>query len=1381
MTPERWQLIKQIYDATLERKPGQRAAFLQEACGGDDELRREVESLLAEDETGQGFLESPALEIAAKVFARNWFSRNVGEFGRAPRQAPEVTTKERVGLGVLREESFQSTERFVVQRRLGEGGFGVVYQVYDRKRNTVVALKRLRQIDAPRIYRFKQEFRSLSEVTHRNLVELYELLFEQDQWFITMELIDGPNILDYVRSTGRSRNVSSDAPSSTMTLGPDFAAHSDRTAPVEAPSDPVDRSKLAEGTLSSLTVPGSSISLDRVRGAFTQLAEGICALHEAKMLHQDLKPSNVLVTSEGRVVILDFGLVTELVPADTQSTIHSVVGTPLYMSPEQSEGLRVAEASDWYCMGVMLYEVLTGQVPFTGSLADILASKRCKEPPPPADVVPGVPEDLNALCRDLLRRDSKARPSGHEVIRRLGQVGSGIRGPLPAATDPPRSGVFVGRQSTLESLWTAFRAVQQGRLMTVRVSGKSGIGKTALVRHFIEGLQRGEKGTVVLAGQCYERESVPYKALDSWVDALSQYMKRLSPLEAERLMPRDVIALARLFPVLHGVEAVANTPRRVQEIPDAQELRRRGFAALRELLARLTDRKSVVLFIDDLQWGDLDSGAMLVELLQSPDPPPLLLILCYRAEEAESNPVLRLVQNSSTTGEVCDLPVTDLTPEESIELVTALMARHNLGGEVRAKAIVREAHGSPFFVGELVRYAAESQATGELGEISLEQMLLSRISRLPETARRLLEVAAVAGQPIGLEVAGEAAQVGADAQAAMSLLRAGHLVRTRGAADPDQIETYHDRIRETVVAHLPGETLRNYHLRLARALEGIHDADPEILAVHLQAAGEKVKAARYTELAAEQAAAALAFDHAAELYRLALELHSGEISQTRALRVKLGEALVNAGRGAEAAQAFLESVEGTDSAESLEIRRRAGEQLLLCGHTDEGLEVLRAVLSTVGMKLPKTQSGVLLSLVAKRAWIRLQGLRFHERPASQIPTEMLIRIDTCWSIATGLGLVDIIRGAEFQARHILYALKAGEPHRVARALAIEYAYSGVKPGRKNHRRIEKLSQTTSALAERLHDPYVLGTATLFAGIGRQGLGTFRECLELCDRAEAILREQCKGVAWEIGAAQMIACYVLIWLGEWKELARRVLTITQEAGTRGDRLLVTTLQEREMHLVRLFADEPDRAREDSQMGLEGWSQSGYHMQHFHNLEASTEIDLYTGEALAAWRRIQEHWSPFRWSLLDVASQTIVVESRHLHARSALAWAAASEGGRTSKQQRQLLEQALRDARRIEREKMPWGNALALLIRASVASIRGDRDTAIQVLQSAEEGLEAVDMAGYAAAARRRRGELIGGDQGKSLVEAADSWMGSQGVKNPVRMTNMLAPGRWAPST
>src|SRR5947208_10634889 len=166
----------------------------------------------------------------------------------------------------------------------------------------------------------------------------------------------------------------------------------------------------------------------RLRSALRQLAEGVNSLHEMGKLHRDLKPSNVLVTEDGRVVILDFGLVEDINP-ELHETL--LAGTPDYMSPEQGAQTAISKASDWYGVGVILYQALTGRLPFRGKFFEVMLRKQTRDPIQPREINPNVPRDLNELCMKLLRRDADKRPSGREILRALGVRRS--------ASNPPSS------------------------------------------------------------------------------------------------------------------------------------------------------------------------------------------------------------------------------------------------------------------------------------------------------------------------------------------------------------------------------------------------------------------------------------------------------------------------------------------------------------------------------------------------------------------------------------------------------------------------------------------------------------------------------------------------------------------------------------------------------------------------------------------------------------------------------------------------------------------------------------------------------------------------------------------------------------------------------
>src|SRR5262249_7387236 len=212
------------------------------------------------------------------------------------------------------------------------------------------------------------------------------------------------------------------------------------------------------------------------------------------------------------------------------------------------------------------------------------------------------------------------------------------------------------------------------------------------------------------------------------------------------------------------------------------------------------------------------------------------------------------------------------------------------------------------------------------------------------------------------------------------------------------------------------------HRRLALALEGSRSTDPEALALHFQEAGERERAAEYAGAAAQRATEALAFDRAARLYRLARGLSSRRGEARRGVSVEVGDALVNAGRGADAAQAYLEAVDGAGTADALELERRAAEQYLSSGHIREGVAALRTVLAKVGLRMATSPRAALLSMIFWRSILRLRGIGYRERDTTQIPAATLARIDVCWSAAKGLILSDLIRGNDFMARHALLAL-----------------------------------------------------------------------------------------------------------------------------------------------------------------------------------------------------------------------------------------------------------------------------------------------------------------------------------------------------------------------
>jgi serine/threonine protein kinase len=348
---------------------------------------------------------------------------------------------------------------------LGSGGMGIVYRARDLRHGVTVAVKTMRQVDAAAVSRFKQEFRALLDVSHPNLVTLYELISDGRQWFIVMEYVDGVGFLDHVR--GAARPAGGDVSPSAWGLAPSTVDFPE-TAVAPPPAPGGRRAPAPPATALAAVGPAGG---ERLRRALRGLACGLAALHQAGRLHRDIKPSNVMVTRQGRVVLMDFGLVTT--PdrgAGEASTGGQVVGTAAYMAPEQAAGLRASEASDWYSVGVIIYEALTGRLPFSGPPLQVLMDKQRYEPPPPRELAPDAPDDLNLLCSELLHRDPGARPTSREVLERLGAVepgGDGATGPPPSSRDFAFQAAFFSASAGTSS--RAERSLSSVRRLWTRI------------------------------------------------------------------------------------------------------------------------------------------------------------------------------------------------------------------------------------------------------------------------------------------------------------------------------------------------------------------------------------------------------------------------------------------------------------------------------------------------------------------------------------------------------------------------------------------------------------------------------------------------------------------------------------------------------------------------------------------------------------------------------------------------------------------------------------------------------------------------------------------------------------------------------------------------
>ncbi len=1235
--------------------------------------------------------------------------------------------------------SFPPTRRFQYVRTLGRGGQSIVFEAVDRERgNHRVALKTSLSAAPESLGGFKREFSSLVELRHPNLVTLYDVFSEKGCWFYTMELVEGANIRDYVRS------------------------------------------------LRSLQ--GLRANPDRLRNAFWQLAEALQFIHGQGRLHRDIKPSNVMVRTDGRLVLLDLGLVAKIHPPRFSGTYvdsvvpAGVVGTLDYIAPELFLNAPATEASDLYSFGVALFECITGGMPIPRGEETYLEYQRRKvtwDPPSLESIRGQVPAPLARLCVGLLQREPGARPGVSEILDTLARLG-GRSVPQSNSAKPSRF-AYVGRETQLAGLEQAFvQASARREAVCLHLHGASGTGKSTLVSRFLYQLWENHPEAVILAGRCFEQATVPFEAVDSLVDALARHLKRLDRVELAALIPRHVDALALMFPVLNSIPAVREAPQRAGQIPDKQELRRRAFSALREILCKIGDRAPLVLFIDDLQWGDVDSARLLVDLFQPPDLPVLTLILSYRTEDREGSPCLQHLEAARREpwfSHCCrEIPLPPLSFEDAQELALEHLGRERPNAEPHAARIAHESEGNAFFIGELARFLERRwPATSTADQdITIEGVLLSRVREMSREHQRLLEVIAVAGKPLRQRDAFSAAGLEHDlglARDVLDELIVRNLAKSHGRGPQDTVETYHDRVRKTVVSSLPPDHIKSSYARLANALETSGKPDSETFAAYCLGAGQSRRAGRLYAAAADHAVESLAFDRAVKLYRQAIKYAGFQPEERRVHQIKLGDALTNAGRSAEAADVYSVVARDAPDPERLDLESRAAIQRLYSGNLDDGLRQIRAALESVGLPYPRSRWWTLLRLLARRMQLRLSCLRADkllQTHVSKTSPRVTAQLDLSWSAAVGLTVVDSLIGAYYQTENACLALRHRDPARAARAVLM-HIWHLEAAGTAHPDRIRRLFTFARELSNGQDDAYLCGLTELSHGTSAYMKGDWCAARRRCQQAEKIFRERCRGAVWELNSAGVFLVYATLNMGRLRELQQESRERIQAAETRNDLYSVTMLRSGSLPYSLLADDQPQESMVMSASAVSQWSSQEYQIPHFFQLLSRAQGQLYLGDTADAFDTVQSDWGRLIKSSLRMHQVTLAF-ARYLRAQTAL-WAAAS---RTHDREK-LIRIASREARQVGKVNQEWAHGMADMIHARISVMRNDLEDAKSRYRRAASIFQSTHMELRRLVAQRCLGAITGGEQGGQLKATADQMLKDLGVKRPERFARVIATG------
>ena len=1240
-------------------------------------------------------------------------------------------------------------------RLLGVGGMGSVFEARAPD-GTIVALKFIGDASPERLYRFKREFRTLSGIVHPNLVELYELLqVDSDEGlssvFFTMERLQGDHFV--------------------------VAARRDYK-PLQALDDP---------------------GLARLQHLLVGLASGLACIHGHGLVHRDVKPSNVMVTEAGRVVVLDLGLVREVRTASLDSA--AIVGTPLYMAPEQIiNSESVGPAADWYAVGEILWESLTGTMRHEGPVHAILERKLTTDAVSPASLGLAVPPDLERLCKELLSRDPAARPNAAAVLTRLG------RADLVAIEVVTRG--LVGRASETQTLRAVIVAARPGHPSFAAISGRSGYGKTTVIEHVVE-LARRELGALVFTGHCSERETIPFKALDTALDELAvhlcnhpddltranphaQYLawaeatqRASSPPTPVNTLHPGVAALARLFPVLRSVPQIRELDDTHLYNADPLQVRRQAADALADLLARIGAARPLVLVLDNLQWADLDSVQLLEAVLLRAQPPKLALLGSYHEGADTTRPPLMRLLASLRAAEHMQMHTLAIGPFS--EAQASALAAHHLGlapADPLPQRIAREAQGSPFFIGELARFArAHGGLADSVASLNLDEVIRLRLRALPPAARRLVEILAIAGgrlpRAVALKVV--AATAGAVDRGTLARLRAEHLLRA-DASEDDALETFHDRIRSTAAQQFIAEHasddagLRDTHRAIAEALLTLRSdaghVDNATLAHHFRAANDFGRATYFTQLAAEEAAAQLAFERAAELFAALLALGGLGPREATRVRIQLAQSLANSGQLYAAAKAYGEAVdtgEGASETERTEWLRRAAVLLLQTGQHDEGKATLERLLPRVGLSMTHGLASTITRLLAQRARLAFRRL---ELPRPGATTRALDeaaaqRLDVCWTANRGLIYIDGITSALFHARHLAMALDSGDPVRTARAIGLEAYLRVVINGSPADAPSIAILDALDAAPAVQASPYARGMLCQFRAGVHQMLCRFAATLSPYNQGIEILRSQCTGEMHEVAQMQAHQAMSLLYLGRVNDLREAAAQLVRACAARPNPYVEGFARGLLGNIVGLATDAVDEAAEHM-AAYRRDAPKRFEVHYFNWSCQRAELERYRGDGEQAWACHVED-SPAIEKLTFLRTPWVALEFQRARACNALALAVRRADPR------EHLAIARKAAKLCLKQPLPMAEAYGRLALAGAAALEGNPELAVAELRRTVAVYEQLGMASYLAASRRRLAALVGGDEGRELLRLADLWATREHVRRPDRYTDMMAPG------
>ncbi|MCP4132997.1 MAG: protein kinase [bacterium] len=788
--------------------------------------------------------------------------------------------------------------RYKVYEKIGPGGMSSLYRAYDlSNNNTPVAVKVLNsKVTSNRIediIRFRSEAELVSRLSHENIVSIYEVgeVFELN--YIVMEYIQGESLQDIL-----ARN----------------------------------------------TFPGD-FSINRAIDSVLRLCKALEYIHSNAVIHRDLKPGNVLVTNDGQIKLIDFGL-AHVKDFDAIIDSGEIAGTFGYISPEQSGTIRrtVDERSDLYSVGVILYQLLTGKLPFEGDdICSVIHQQIARVPDAPGTLMPEVPEILDKIVLKLLEKEPENRyQSARGLLHDLEKFSRGQREFILGLNDRfiklSYRSRLVGRENELDFLRDLFNRSRDGDGRVCFVSGGAGRGKTRLVEELKDYVNQSEG--ILLEGKCFTQSNkTPY---EPFKEVLNSYLNNFATYSETR--KQEISAQVRDEFKDLGEIIIKLNPRMEEILGPCTSLvpletdreNDRFLVVVSQFFRRLSlIENGLVLVVEDLHWTDGGTINLLTVILKNIEEYPLFIVATYREKEVVDNHILggflsNTREKNSRSIRVFEEISLDLFDQETTrQFVAGLLLEEVDNIKDISEFIFNKSKGNPFFIIEVVKnlinegaltyeensWIVDAEALDKI-EISptIVEVIIKRIHLLDLKERDILSYAAVIGKEFNLELLFrlsdlDAAEIVRIADKAIELQMLEAVSSKKG-----KIRFVHDRIKEAFYEHIGVEKRKELHLSVAYVMEDMNRDDIEKiiydLAWHFLEAGEKEKAVGYIFPAGLKAKENYANEVAIKYFNNAIEYFEESNLEGNKLWIEckeeLGEIYLTIGRYDQALQLFNE-------------------------------------------------------------------------------------------------------------------------------------------------------------------------------------------------------------------------------------------------------------------------------------------------------------------------------------------------------------------------------------------------------------------------------------------------------------------------------------------